>query len=97
VAGRRAVILRFRSLNYTFNEETMTHLRTSTRGLLAVLATMTIAACASGPETNEPPPEGTYVTGSNIPRRDSRAANGVQTVSPEALQRAGTGPAAPGR
>ena len=72
----------------------MTPFRHPTRGVLAALALTMLAACAAGPDT-EPPtkkdqPE--YVTGSNIPRRDGRAANGVKTMDPADLKRAGSQP-----
>ena len=41
-----------------------------------------LAACAVDSSPREAASEGSYVTGSNIPRRDSRAANGVSTSAP---------------
>jgi hypothetical protein len=59
--------------------------------MLAALALTMLAACAAGPETAPPPrkeaPE--YITGSNIPRRDGRAANRVTTVDPSDVKDAG--------
>jgi hypothetical protein len=65
----------------------------STRGLFAALALMTLGACASGPEAPAQPRQsdsGERVTGSNIPRRDGRAANGVKTMSADDLQNTST-------
>jgi hypothetical protein len=69
----------------------MIQFRHPTRGLCAALALMTLGACASGPEAPAQPRQkesAEAVTGSNIPRRDGRAANGVKTVSPDDLQKA---------
>ena len=74
----------------------MTLLRRSTCGLPAALALLTLAACASGPQAPAQPQSqdrGEYVTGSNIPRRDGRAANRVNTMEAGDLQKAGSAPA----
>jgi hypothetical protein len=54
--------------------------------LLSLLAASLLCACATN-EANTAPPkeEKSYVTGSNIPRRDTSGL-GVETVSREALE-----------
>ncbi|MEO8134318.1 MAG: hypothetical protein ABI831_10105 [Betaproteobacteria bacterium] len=69
--------------------------------LLSFLAASLLCACATTAETNNAPPkeEKNYVTGSNIPRKDSAGSYGVESVSKAALeaqQRASGGPVSRG-
>jgi hypothetical protein len=78
----------------TFNEDTMIPIRRTLPGLLAALALSACGSVAEAPAEAQKP-AGESVTGSNIPRRSGGAANGVQTISGEALQRgtvSGTSP-----
>lgn len=54
-------------------------MRLSILAVLGAVTTALLSGCADEPSTRGAATESSYVTGSNIPRRDSRVQNGVQT------------------